>query len=347
VKISPRNIESFLAAPPQSLHAVLVYGPDFGLVRERGKSLIRAIVEDPSDPFRITELSPAEMKNDPARLADEAAAMALTGGRRVVSVRDATDTNAGDFAEFLNQPIGDALIVVEAGNLGPRSKLRKVFDDAKTAAAAIPCYADDVQTLNDVIAKTLGDSGLRVSRDAMAYLSANLGSDRMISRTELEKLALYMAGHEEVSLDDAMACVGDSASMTLDDLVYAAAGGDLATLPKMQDRAVQEGVEPIAILRALGRHFQRLHACAGLMAEGAPLDGAMKALRPPIFFRQADAFRAQLRLWGPADVNRALDWLTSAEKDCKSTGFPAETICHQTLLRLAASARALAGRRRR
>jgi DNA polymerase-3 subunit delta len=115
----------------------------------------------------------------------------------------------------------------------------------------------------------------------------------------------------------------------------------------MQDRAVQEGVEPIAILRALGRHFQRLHACAGLMAEGAPLDGAMKALRPPIFFRQADAFRAQLRLWGPADVNRALDWLTSAEKDCKSTGFPAETICHQTLLRLAASARALAGRRRR
>ena len=244
------------------------------------------------------------------------------------------------------EPIGDALIVIEAGNLGARSKLRKAFEGSKTVAAAIPCYADDGRTLNEVISRTLAASGLRASRDAMAYLAANLGNDRMISRAELEKLALYMAGHEEVSLDDAMACVGDSASMTLDDLVDAAAGGNLKTLPKMQDRAVQEGIEPIAILRALGRHFQQLHACAGLMAEGMPLDGAVKALRPPVFFRRVDAFRAQLRLWGPGDVDRALDWLTGSEKECKTTGLPAETICHQTLLRLAASARALAGRRR-
>ena len=346
VKISAGNTQSFLAGPPGAIHAVLVYGPDSGLVRERGKALIHAIVDDPSDPFRVVELSPASLRDDPAILADESAAMSLTGGRRVVSIRDATDGNAGAFEEFLRQPIGDALIVVEAGNLGARSKLRKAFEDPKTVAAAIPCYADDGRTLNEVISRTLAASGLRASRDAMAYLSANLGNDRMISRAELEKLTLYMAGHEEVSLDDAMACVGDSASMTLDDLVDAAAGGNLKTLPKMQDRAVQEGIEPIAILRALGRHFQQLHACAGLMAEGMPLDGAVKALRPPVFFRRVDAFRAQLRLWGPGDVDRALDWLTGAEKECKTTGLPAETICHQTLLRIAASARALAGRRR-
>ena len=346
MKIAPRSIDSFIAAPPATLRAVLVYGPDSGLVRERGKMLMRAIVDDPDDPFRIAELTPADLRDDPARLADEAAAMALTGGRRVIGIRDAADTLSALFGDFLKNPIGDALVVVEAGNLGPRSKLRKVFEDSKESGAAIPCYADEGRTLEDVIAKTLGASGLRVSRDAMAYLCANLGSDRMISRAELEKLALYMAGHEEVSLDDAMECVGDSATMTLDDLVFAAAGGNLATLPRLQDRAIQEGLEPIAILRALGRHYQRLHACAGLVGEGMPIDSAVKALRPPVFFRQADAFRGQLRLWGSADVNRALDWLTEAEKDCKTTGYPAETICHQLLLRLAASARALAGRRR-
>ncbi len=345
MKIAPRNIESFLKAPPTDLHAVLVYGPDSGLVRERGKALIHAVVDDPADPFRIVELRAAELRDDPARLFDEAAAMSLTGGRRAVNLRDAADAHAGPLDDFLSDPVGDALIVVEAGNLGPRSKLRKLFEDSKAAGAAIPCYADEGRALSDVVSKTLADAGLRASRDAMAYLVANLGSDRMVSRSELEKLVLYMAGQSEVSLDDAMACVGDSAAMTLDDLVYSVAGGDLARLPRMQDRAIQEGIEPTAILRAAGRHFQRLHACAGLMAEGAPADSAVKSLRPPIFFRQADAFRDQLRLWRRTDLDRALDWLSEAEKNCKSTGFPAETVCHQTLLRLAASARALAGRR--
>lgn len=345
MKIATRGIEGFLKAPPADLHAVLVFGPDSGLVRERSKALIGAVVDDPSDPFRIVELRIADLRDDPARLSDEAASMSLTGGRRAVNLRDAADAQAGLLADFLADPAGDALIVVEAGNLGPRSKLRKLFEDSKSAAAAIPCYADEGRGLADVVARTLADAGLRASRDAMAYLVANLGADRMVSRSELEKLVLYMAGQSEVSLDDAMACVGDSAAMTLDDLIYAVAGGNLTLLPRMQDRAIQEGIEPIAILRAAGRHFQRLHACAGLMAEGAPAEGAVKSLRPPLFFRQADAFTSQLRLWRRQDIDRALDWLSEAEKNCKSTGFPAETICHQTMLRLAASARALAGRR--
>lgn len=345
MKVAPRTIDAFVRNPPAAIRGVLVYGPDSGLVRERGRALVAATVEDPADPFRIAELNAAELRDDPARLADEAAAMALTGGRRAVSIRDAADTLAGLFADFLANPAGDALVVVEAGNLPPRSRLRRAFEDAKETGAAIPCYADEGRTLDAVIAESLGAAGLRVSRDAMAYLSANLGADRMVSRTELEKLSLYMAGHEEVSLDDAMACVGDSAAMTLDDLIFAAAGGNLAALPRLLDRSAQEGVEPIAILRAAGRHFQRLHATAGLMAEGMPSDGALKALRPPVFFRQADAFRAQMRIWGRSDLNRALDWITEAERQCKSTGMPAETICSQMLLRLAASARALAGRR--
>ena len=60
MKIAPRSIDSFVAAPPATLRAVLVYGPDSGLVRERGKMLMRAIVDDPDDPFRIATLEAAQ-----------------------------------------------------------------------------------------------------------------------------------------------------------------------------------------------------------------------------------------------------------------------------------------------
>ena len=95
------------------------------------------MVPDRNDPFRIAELTPARLKEDPARLADEAAAIALTGGRRAVVVRDASDGVTGAVSGFLADPKGDALVVLEGGELGPRSSLRKLFEGADNAAALV------------------------------------------------------------------------------------------------------------------------------------------------------------------------------------------------------------------
>jgi len=343
MKVAPAGAEKFLRAPPPAVRAILLYGPDSGLVRERADGLVRGIVDDLADPFRVAEIAAASLRDDPARLADEAAAMSLTGGRRAVRLRDATDSLADMVESFLAHATGDALVVVEAGNLPSRSKLRKLFESAD-AAAAVACYADEGRALQTVIRDTLGARRIAVSADAMAYLLANLGGDRMVSRTELEKLALYVGDGNEATLADAAATVGDSAAMTLEDLAFAAAGGDLTGLARALDRVWREGAAPITVLRGCARHVQRLHLVAGHLAEGKSADAAMKSLRPPVFFKQDDAFRAQLRRWPLPALGAALVRLTEAEVQCKSTGLPAETICAQALTRLCAEARARAAR---
>ena len=75
MKITGARIEAFLRNPDPKSVAVLVFGPDRGLVRERGATIARAVVDDPADPFRVVELSGGSLKSDPARLGDEAAAV--------------------------------------------------------------------------------------------------------------------------------------------------------------------------------------------------------------------------------------------------------------------------------
>jgi len=339
MKIAAAAADRFVASPPPEVVAVLLYGPDSGLVQERAAKLVDGVLGGENDPFRIAELSAIAVKDDPARLADEASAMSLTGGRRVVRVRDATDSVGDIVAELLaGLASGDALIVVEAGNLAPRSRLRKAFEDA-AAAAAVACYADEGRTLAALIGDALG-AAISVTPDAMTYLCANLGGDRLLTRSELEKLRLYMGEPGgRVTLADAVACVGDSAALTLDDLAMAVGIGNLALLPRLMDRARQEGAAPVTVLRAVSRHFQRLHLASALVAEGASADSAMKSLRPAVFFKQADIFRAQLARWVPARLDAALAAFTEAETACKTTGVPAETVCQQTMLRIAAMAR--------
>lgn len=333
MKLTGAKVEAFLKAPEPAVRAVLVFGPDNGLVRERVDRLVRSVVPDRNDPFRVAELTPARLKEDPARLSDEAAAIALTGGRRVVVVRDAGDGVSGPAGDFLSHPMGDALVVFEAGELGPRSSLRKLFEGAGNAAA-LACYGDEGGSLAAVIQEELKAAGLSAEPDALAFLMDHLGGDRRLTRAELTKLALYMGGPGRVRLDDALACIGDTAALGLDDLSLATADGDHATAQRVLDRLLREGNQPVSILRALSRHFQRLHLASGVMAQGKSADQAMAALKPPVIFKAAERFKRQLSRW-PADrVGRALELLLDCEMECKTTGMPAAELCSRTVMQL-------------
>src|SRR6516164_4406411 len=98
MKLPASRIAAFLQRPDRTIRAVLLYGPDTGLVRERAETLARTVCPDLKDPFRVADLSGSTLAADPARLADEAAQMSLMGGRRVVRVRDAADRLAALFA---------------------------------------------------------------------------------------------------------------------------------------------------------------------------------------------------------------------------------------------------------
>ena len=338
MKIAPARADAFARKPGPAVRAVLVYGPDAGLVRERADLLAKSVVPDLQDPFLVAELTGDVLRQDPARLADEAAAMALTGGRRVVRVRDATDQIAEPVAHLLEGVPGDALVVIQAGDLGPRSALRRLAEGAETAAA-LACYADDAGSLDRVIQEMLAAESVTIAPEATAYLAAHLGADRGITRSELRKLAIHAGPAGRVTLADAEAVVGDSAALSLDGVVYAAADGDTAALDRALARCYQEGIGPVAVLRALSGHLMRLQAAAARVAAGEPADRAMKALRPPVFFKLADRFRRQLRLWGGARAGQALLLALEAEQACKRTGMPGTAICGRTLLQVAGLAR--------
>lgn len=337
MKLTGQGIASFLADPPADIVAVLVYGPDEGLVRERAGILARKVVEDPNDPFRAASLTGAQIKDDPALLADEAAAISLTGGKRLVRVREAGEDCAAPLSDVLSGPVPDAMIVIEAGDLSPRSGLRKLAEGNATAAA-IPCYVDGERDISQLISEAMAAMEARIESDALAFAARHLGADRMSTRSEIDKLVLYAGPGGRIGLDDIVACVGDAASLSLEDIAFAVGDGDLAGLVVALDRARAEAVAPVTILRTVGRHFQRLDAALAAKAEGADPRSAMSALRPPVFFKRQDAFRRQMERWPRDWISLGLTRLNDAEVNCKTTGLPDRAVAERMLMEMARAA---------
>jgi len=342
VKLPAGRVEGFLRRPDPEIRAVLLYGPDTGLARERADTLARAICPDLRDPFRVADLAASALAGDPARLADEAAQIGLMGGRRVVRVREAGDALAPPFARFLAETVADALVIAEAGDLPARSALRRVFD-AAPRAAAIGCYPDSARDLAQVIRDAFAAHRIAASRDATDFLVQHLGEDRMLTRAELEKLTLYAGDGGHIELDEARAVIADSAALSLDDALLAAAEGEATALDRALARVFQEGESPVTVIRALLRHLQRLHLLAARVAGGSSVEEAIRGARPPIFFKEQDSYRRQLARWSTARLGRALERVAEAEFRMKLTGRPAETICREAMFALAREARAARG----
>ncbi len=339
MKLSAGQIPGFLARPPETVRAVLVYGPDGGLVRERAERLAAAVVSDPSDPFLTENLQADEVRRSPARLAEAAAALALGGGRRLVRLRDADDSIAAAFGDFLKDPPGTAMVVVTAGDLPARSPLRKQFEAAGNSAAALPCYSDDSGSLRQLISQVLAEGGVTAPDPVVLWLETHLGADRGASRMELEKLRLYAGPGATLTLEDALACTGDAAAIGLEDAVMAAAEGNAAALDLALERLWADGVSPVAPLRAAANHVMRLQQALAARGRGQSADQAVQGLRPPVFWKAVPRFKTQLGFWDRELGAAALATLLEAETAVKRSGTPAVSLAGWALHRVAALAR--------
>jgi DNA polymerase III subunit delta len=340
VKLAPQRVAAFLR-DPGSCRVVLLYGDDAGLIRDRAATLVRGAAGSLDDPFRVAELN----RDGLARLADEAASLSLTGGRRAVWLRDATEA-ATPAVQAILQGQAPALVVLEAPGLATRSRLRTAVEAAPDGAA-IGCYPEEGRALEDTIRSVLSETKVTAEPDVLDWLAAQLGADRGTTRQEIEKLALYVGEGGRVDMEAATACVGDLAGLSLDDALFAATEGDVATTDRALELAMAEGASPVGVLRAGLMHLQRLHRARLAMAAGAAAADAVKSLRPPVFFRRLGAFNQALGLWSAPALETALAGLAEAERACKRTGAPDLTLCRNAVLTLARRSAAARGARGR
>ena len=335
--VKTQDIDRFLAKPATPV--VLVYGPDAGLVRERGEALIRASVDNANDPFSAVRLESEELAANPARLADEANTVPLFGGRRAVLLKISSRHNVLPSIEaVLDDPPRDCRIIIEAGDLKKNSPLRALAEKSKNAAA-LPCYLDNEQALVRLIDQEMREANLTLADDARQALINLLGGDRLASRSEIRKLTAYAAGKSRVELADVLAVVSDASDIALDALLDAAFAGKIDEVEREFKKAASEGTSPSGIVSGALRQVAQLHRMRLMIDRGDRADYAMTRGAPPVHFSRKAVVETALRNWSAPRLTRAMAQLAEASFETRRQSGLAQVVAQRALLSLAVSAR--------
>ena len=286
----------------------------------------RAIVDALDDPFRASVL----MREEHSRLLAEARSLSLAGGRRVVRVLDANDGLASALAR-LDSVAGEAFVILEAGALPARSKLRQWAEKA-AKWASIACYPETGAALASEIRHAIEAAGFSVTGDAVEFLGRELAADTATRRAELEKLVVFAAGQACIELDTAMLCCAAGVEASVDLLMSAVMRGDAALASRLAQQVVEEGATGPSLIAGLSRRALRLLEVRLEMQAGRTADEAVRGLLPPVFFREIAAFAREGQLWSEAALEHVLADCRVADMACKRAGSRDTAIAGQLLL---------------
>ncbi|MFZ4069942.1 MAG: DNA polymerase III subunit delta [Caulobacterales bacterium] len=331
MKLAGAAAQKFISKPDDAIRAVLFYGPNRARISEATAALQLKYLGPKADDLALTRLLDEDLKRDPAKLADEMAAQSLLGGKRLVRLRIDNDSQAETIIAMLADldrgAAVAAFLIVEAGDLAKKSKTRVAFEEAG-ASAAIAFYDEDAKDLAALAETLLREAKVSLDRAATEALFADLPGDRGQIRAEIEKLALFAHGlGRDLNEADirALGIVSDSAELDAAGLAVAAGKGALAAeaLHGLENSA------GVSAIKALERRFLRMLEAKHLTLSGTPIADAGKRLKPPVFWKEADAFAGHVRAWSVEQMLAALDRIWAAEVASKSAQSPAALIAAQ------------------
>jgi len=339
MKLTGNRVNSFLNRPPDDILGVLFFGPDGGLVRDRSSVMTQHFCDTPGDPFSTTIITADDLVSDPAKLADEISALSFLGGRRLVRLRLDHERSGAAISKIIksfdvNPNKAEARLIVEAGDLSPRSAIRKAFE-AAGQFVSIGCYPDNARDVGNLVRTSLSEKGISITPDALAAWTPLLMGNRGIARNEIEKMILFKSeGNGNVTLEDIQAIAADANATSIDDIISNICLGNIAKGDAHFQRAVAGKMNPAIILRSLQRHITKLLEAQSLVSSGESIEGAVKSMRPPIFFAQQNAFKRQLSIWPTRALQSALTQSLETERHVKTAGAPQEVLVGRLLLAL-------------
>ncbi|MEO0031029.1 MAG: hypothetical protein RIS94_787 [Pseudomonadota bacterium] len=289
------------------------------------------------------ELSGADLRRDPVRLADEARSVSLFGDKRVIHVRTSGDEAHDAVETLVSSDVEGWPVLIVATSATDKSRIAKLLADRPDALVTM-FHPPDLRSVTEAV-RQMGDAvGVRLTGDLGERIARSAALDTRMARSEIEKLALYLDASPQAPRTAEAAALDAVGTTNEDDsfmpLVNAVLGGDTRRLGSELARMVEMELNPVGLLLAFERRAAQLGQLAGRMGPRGDvngfLEGEMQARR--VFFRDKADLAQQLRRWRGRKLARLIERLFELHRTLLADNRNGELALGQGLAEIARAA---------
>ena len=335
MKGKQQDISTIINDGETSLKCILLYGPNTYLINDLYNKLCDSLL-DKDDVFAPSEFNIKDISKNADAFYNEAESLAFGGGRKYLKIEMDNSESAGPVLDLLKDDIKETTLLIKGGVLSPRSNIRKSLEKLKNTLI-VPFYEDNIVSLKKFIKEKADKRNFSFNEGAINSIVSMSGFERSQINDAVERIMLYYEFDEDKKIDEEKVekILFDTNQGQMNELCKSICLGETEVSQKISEKLLLQGVTPPQFISALIVHFQKLHLVDLNIISGQSTSEAMKQIKPPIFFKEVNAFKSQIKNWNINKIDRALEILTESDLSTKTKPGLGKSLIGNIIMRLA------------
>ncbi len=249
---------------------------------------------------------------------------------KLIIISDVSDKILGLIQENLETKVEDIIIILIAKKLDKKSKIRNFFEKGENLMI-VPFYEDTPQTLITIAKKILNENKISLSQEHLNLIIERSQGNRISLKNELQKIVLF-SQNKKVDLSDISKLTNLSENYTAAELVDNCLSKNKRRTLNILNENIPSSEDNILILRTFLNKLKRLRKLRLNLKEDGNIDQIINSFKPPIFWKDKNIIKQQIKLWKLNDIESFIVDLNNTESMIKKNPQISNQIINNMIL---------------
>ena len=250
---------------------------------------------------------------------------------KFIIINKATNKILEIIQEIVSSGLKDLKIIIKAGLLEKKSKLRNYFEK-KDDVIATAFYEDTHQSLLLMVQNILKDKKTNISNEIINLIIEKSKGSRINIINELEKILIFNKNKNNVLLQDVLKLTNLAENYSISELVDQSLAKNLKKTIKIINENNLNTEENILILRSFLSKLKRLKRLKINFEKSKDIEQTLSSSKPPIFWKDKIIIKQQLNMRSLSEIKILINKVNNLELTIKKNYQVSDQILNNFIL---------------
>ena len=304
----------------------LFYGPNTGLIEETINKIFKPIFTK-----NIINYDEADLLNNIHSFKEMIFNKSFFDDEKFIIINRASNKILDLIQELIESQVTDLKMIIKAGPLEKKSKLRSYFEKNKlTVITAF--YEENYQSLLLMMKKIFKEKQIVVSNEIISLIIERSKGNRISINNEIEKISSYYEKNNKIDLKDVLKITNLAENYGISELVDQNLSKNRKKTINILNENNLNTEENILIIRTFLNKLKRLKILKIEYQKSKNIEQVLSAARPPIFWKDKDIVKQQLNIWSLSEIKFLIYKVNKLELTIKKNNQISDQILNNFIL---------------
>ena len=287
----------------------LFYGKNNGLKKELAEYVLK-------EEKNIIIYEEKEILDNTGLFTDNILSGSLFETKKVIIIKRASDKIFKIIEDIINRNLKDLKFIIETDNLDKKSKLRSYFEKSKICVC-VAFYPDDQQTLSKLAFNFFREKKIIISNIDINLIISKSNGDRDNLKDELNKIEAFCLNKKKITSEEIAKLTNLTEDYSISEFIDNCLAKNNRNIVKILNENNFSKEDAIIIIRTFLSKSKKILGLSRQFESNNDLELTISSAKPPIFWKDKEITKKQIRNWNPEQVKELIYALNETELQIK------------------------------